>query len=52
VVQMGAGETGDFLFTPERPGLQRLDVRTRVAGWWVPVALVVRAPKPKVAATP
>jgi FtsP/CotA-like multicopper oxidase with cupredoxin domain len=41
-VLMGAGETGDFLFTPERPGLQKLNVQTRLAGWHIPVLLFVR----------
>jgi manganese oxidase len=41
-VFMGAGETADFLYTPERPGPSRIDVRTRQAGWWVPVQLIVR----------
>ena len=41
-VFMGAGETGDFLYTPERPGLSRIDVRTRITGWWIPVQLIVR----------
>ena len=41
-VFMGAGETGEFLYTPERAGQQRIDVRTRLAGWWVPVQLIVR----------
>ena len=45
-VLMGAGETGDFLYTPERPGQLRIDVRTRAAGWWVPVQLVVRPGRP------
>jgi FtsP/CotA-like multicopper oxidase with cupredoxin domain len=45
-VFMGAGETGDFLYTPERPGQQRIDVRTRLAGWWVPVQLIVRPHQP------
>ncbi|MEO8579649.1 MAG: multicopper oxidase domain-containing protein [Gemmatimonadales bacterium] len=49
-VLMGAGETGDFLYTAERPG-QRIDIRTRGAGWWVPVRLIVR-PAKKVASTP
>ena len=44
-VFMGAGETADFLFTPEKPGPQRIDVRTRQAGWWVPVQLIVRPAK-------
>ncbi|HEV7387722.1 MAG TPA: multicopper oxidase domain-containing protein [Gemmatimonadaceae bacterium] len=42
IVLMGAGETGDFLYTPQRAGLQRIDVKTRGAGWWVPVQLIVR----------
>jgi len=41
-VFMGAGETGDFLYTPERPGVWRIDVRTRAAGWWLPVQIIVR----------
>jgi FtsP/CotA-like multicopper oxidase with cupredoxin domain len=41
-VVMGAGETGDFLYTPERPGLQKLNVQTRLAGWWIPVLLFVK----------
>ena len=44
-VVMGAGETGDFLYTPERPGLQKLHVQTRLAGWYVPVLLFVRPAK-------
>jgi hypothetical protein len=44
-VLMGAGETGDFLYTPERPGLQKLNVQTRVAGWFIPVLLFVRPAK-------
>ena len=41
-VFMGAGETGDFLYTPNGRGQQRIDVRTRAAGWWIPVQLIVR----------
>jgi len=41
-VSMGAGETGEFLYTPERPGVQRLQTQTRLAGWQVPVVLLVR----------
>lgn len=43
-VLMGPGETGDFLFTPERPGLMRMNVQTRAAGWQVPVVILVRSP--------
>lgn len=42
---MGAGETGDFLFTPERPGLMKMNVQTRLAGWQVPVMIFVRPAK-------
>ena len=40
---MGPGETGDFLYTPERAGVQRLQIQTRLAGWQVPMMIVVRA---------
>jgi len=42
---MGAGETGDFLYTPRKPGVERLYMHTRLAGWYVPMIIVVRAPK-------
>ncbi|HEY3114663.1 MAG TPA: multicopper oxidase domain-containing protein [Gemmatimonadaceae bacterium] len=44
-VTMGPGETGEYLFTPERPGLQRLNIQTRLAGWQVPVMIFVRPAK-------
>ena len=44
-VIMGAGENGEFLYTPERPGLQRLSIQTRLAGWHIPVLLFVRPAK-------
>ncbi len=44
-VLMGAGENGEFLYTPERPGLQKLNVQTRLAGWHVPVLIFVRPAK-------
>jgi FtsP/CotA-like multicopper oxidase with cupredoxin domain len=44
-VVMGAGETGDFLYTPERPGLQKLHIQTRFAGWHIPLLLFVRPAK-------
>jgi FtsP/CotA-like multicopper oxidase with cupredoxin domain len=47
---MGAGETGEFLFTPEQPGLQILSVHTRRAGWIIPVLLFVRPSRDGVAA--
>ncbi len=50
-VIMGAGEDGEFLFTPERPGVQKLTIQTRLAGWHIPVLLFVRASK-KVVANP
>jgi FtsP/CotA-like multicopper oxidase with cupredoxin domain len=48
-VIMGAGENGEFLYTPERPGPQILSVNTQLAGWFVPVRIAVR-PAAKVAA--
>lgn len=41
----GPGETADFEFTPVTPGFMRLQVRTRVAGWNVPLDVFVSAPK-------
>jgi hypothetical protein len=34
-----------FLYTPERPGLQKMNVQPRLAGWNVPVLIFVRPPK-------
>jgi FtsP/CotA-like multicopper oxidase with cupredoxin domain len=48
LVVMGAGETGEFLYTPERPGVEKLNVQTRVAGWQIPVMLFIK-PASKVA---
>ena len=42
---MGAGETADYLFTPERPGLMKMNVQLRLAGWQVPILFFVRPPK-------
>jgi hypothetical protein len=47
-VVMGAGENGEFLYTPERPGVQTLNVQTTIAGWFVPVLFIVKS-APKVA---
>jgi FtsP/CotA-like multicopper oxidase with cupredoxin domain len=47
-VMMGAGETGEYLYTPDRPGLQRLNIQTRLAGWQVPLTILV-GPAHKVA---
>ena len=44
-ISMGPGETSDFLFTPERPGLMKMNVQTRAAGWQVPVLIFVRPPR-------
>lgn len=41
----GPGETADFEFTPIIPGEMRLEVKTRVAGWNVPVDVFIRAAK-------
>jgi hypothetical protein len=41
----GPGETADFEFTPLNPGFMRLQVRTRIAGWNVPLDVFISAPK-------
>jgi FtsP/CotA-like multicopper oxidase with cupredoxin domain len=41
---MGAGETGEFLFTPRKPGLMKLNIQTRAPGWHVPLLIFVRPP--------
>jgi FtsP/CotA-like multicopper oxidase with cupredoxin domain len=51
-VLMGAGENGVFLYTPERTGLQKLNVQTRLAGWQIPVLVFVRPPKALAATKP
>jgi hypothetical protein len=42
---MGAGETGEFLYTPERAGLQKMNIGTRAAGWHVPLLIFVKPAK-------
>ncbi len=39
----GPGETADFTFTPTQPGDLRLEVRTAVSGWYIPVPIHVHA---------
>ena len=39
----GPGETADFEFTPRSPGDLRLSIRTRIAGWSIPILLRVRS---------
>jgi hypothetical protein len=41
----GPGETADFEFTPLNPGFMRLQVRTRIAGWNIPLDVFISAPK-------
>jgi FtsP/CotA-like multicopper oxidase with cupredoxin domain len=48
-VMMGAGENGEFLYTPERPGLQKLTINTQLAGWYVPMQIFVRPAKKLIA---
>jgi len=47
----GPGETADFEFTPTEPGAMRLQVQTRVAGWNVPVNVIITESKRTAAAT-
>ena len=42
IVTMGAGENGEFLYTPVRPGVLRLNMNTQAAGWYVPLILFVK----------
>ncbi len=41
----GPGETADFEYTPTAPGHLRLAVKTRVAGWIVPVDVFIKEPR-------
>jgi hypothetical protein len=50
-IVMGAGENGEFLYTPERPGLQKLTINTQLAGWFVPMLILVK-PAKKIATAP
>lgn len=38
----GPGETADFEFTPKTAGVIRLEVKSRLPGWYIPVPIVVR----------
>lgn len=38
----GPGQTADFEFTPASPGDLRLEVKTYVSGWIIPVTVQVR----------
>jgi FtsP/CotA-like multicopper oxidase with cupredoxin domain len=49
-IVMGAGENGEFLYTPERPGLQKLTMNTQLAGWFVPMLVLVKPSKKTAAA--
>ncbi len=45
-IEMGPGETADFEFLPLAPGTWRLEVRTVEPGWYIPLDVIVSAPKP------
>ena len=38
----GPGETADFEFTPQAPGDLRLETKTQLSGWIVPMVVRVR----------
>ena len=38
----GPGETADFEFTPTAPGVLRLEVKTQIPGWIIPIEVKVR----------
>lgn len=44
-VMMGPGETADFEFRPLVAGTWRLEVKTVEPGWYIPLEVVVAAPK-------
>lgn len=46
-VTMGPGETADFEFTPGAPGSWQLEVRSSVAGWYIPLRVNVLPAVPK-----
>lgn len=46
----GPGETADFEFRPKHAGYMRLQVRTRIPGWNVPMDVIVSEPKRTAAA--
>ena len=48
----GPGETADFEYTPSAAGFMRLQVRTRAAGWNVPVDVIVTEPRRAAARSP
>lgn len=45
-VEMGPGETADFEFRPTAPGDWRLEVKSVESGWYIPLTVIVTAPKP------
>lgn len=45
-VEMGPGETSDFEFTATTPGEWRLEVRSVDTGWYIPLSVIVEAPRP------
>jgi hypothetical protein len=38
----GPGMTADFQFTPTSPGVLRLEIKTAISGWIIPIELRVR----------
>jgi FtsP/CotA-like multicopper oxidase with cupredoxin domain len=44
-LEMGPGETADFEFRPLTPGTWRLEVKTVEPGWYIPLEVIVSAPK-------
>jgi FtsP/CotA-like multicopper oxidase with cupredoxin domain len=45
-ISTGPGETADFEFTPTSVEFLRLEVKTFLPGWHVPVNIRIRAPRP------
>ena len=45
-IEMGPGQTADFAFTPTRPGIWRMEIRSVETGWYIPLEVIVDA-KPR-----
>lgn len=45
-VEMGPGQTADFAFTPTRPGVWRMEVRSVETGWYIPLEVIVEGKPP------
>ena len=44
-VEMGPGQTADYEFSPTKPSVWRVEVRSVDPGWYIPLTIIVDAPK-------